>query len=320
MPVFPRPGQSYYAMPPVPAPSESSFTNSFGKVLPPVQYFEMDSGRAAYYSIPPVAQKASNATTAPDRVLFIHGIQTCAIDMLPLAQALHFSFLSSHFVLFDLWGHGLSEAPFQPYEASLFHLIIDKLLDYLKWPTAHLLGYAFGGALAVGYVALRPQRVSSYTLVAPAGLFRRSELSAEQQACLSDEGDEKEVLGCVLGILEGGPVAIPSDWKERVARGEVVAEAVRAWQMVKHTGHAAAVVAMFRDGGLSDNEASFVAAVGTGVKNMVVLGELDGIVGKEQLADLGFKDVHVVKEAGHGLVRERVPEVKALVEEFWRSL
>ena len=318
--VLPRPGAPYNSsQPPIPGPSESFFTQSFGTLLPPAKYLHTNNGKAAYYEMPP-SSPGTNPDALLDRVLFIHGVQTPALGMFPLAHALHTSFPAAHFVLFDLWGHGLSDTPTVPYEAALFHQLIDALLDHLNWPAAHLVGYSFGGALTVGYVASRPSRVNSFTLVAPAGLLHFVNFTAEQQVHIRDGGDEVATRNCVLEILEGGPLVVPSDWKERVAQGEVVAQAVKEWQMREHPGHTASVVAVFRDGGVMDRDEEFVRAVGTGLKNLVILGEKDDVCSKEQLDGLGFKDVKVVEGAGHGVVRERVPEVVAFIVDFWRGL
>lgn len=318
--VLPRPSSVHTSpQPPIPGPSEEAFTKAFGTLLPPAKYLYTQHGKAAYYE-KSLSSSVSAENAVPDRVLFIHGVQTPALGMFPLARALHRSFQASHFALLDLWGHGLSDTPVVPHDAALFHDLIDALLDHLNWPTAHLVGFSFGGALTVGYVASRPMRVSSFALVAPAGLIPFSGFSAEQQAHIRGGGDEVAAKDCILGILEGGPIKVPSDWKERVAKGEVVAEAVREWQMREHPGHTATVVAVFRDGGVIDRDEVFKKAVGTGVKNVVVLGEEDDVCTKEQLEQLGFKNVHVIEGAGHGVVRENVSEVAGCVGEFWKSL
>jgi pimeloyl-ACP methyl ester carboxylesterase len=239
--------------------------------------------------------------------------------MLPLARALHDSFPEKHFVLLDLWGHGLSDTPIVPHEASLFHGLIDALLDELKWSSAHLVGFSFGGALTVGYVTSRTSRVQSFTLVAPAGLIPLSGFDAEGQAHLRGGGDEVAARKFVIDVLQGGEEVVPKDWKERVGKGEIVAEALRQWQMREHKGHGASVVGVFRDGGVMDNDAKFMEAVKTGVPNFVVLGELDDVCTKDQLVDLGFRDVKVVPDVGHEVVRARVPEVAKFIGGFWRG-
>jgi pimeloyl-ACP methyl ester carboxylesterase len=318
--VLPRPGASLKPpRPPIPGPSEEAFTQTFGTLLPRVKYTHTPHGKAAYYEKDLSASNSPN-NAVPDRVLFIHGVQTPALGMFPLACALHGTFNASHFVLLDIWGHGLSDTPIVPHDASLFLELIDALLNELEWPTAHLVGYSFGGRLTVGYAASRPQRVSSFTLIAPAGLLRFKEFSEEQQAHLRAGADEVAARKCVFDILGGSDETVLSDWEERVAKGEVVAEAIRAWQLREHAGHAASVVGVFRDGGVMDRDEEFVKAVETGVPHVVVLGETDEVCSKKQLQELGFRDVHVVGRVGHGVVRESVAEVAGIIGMFWKRL
>jgi pimeloyl-ACP methyl ester carboxylesterase len=316
--VLPRPGTTFSLQSPIPGPSESFFTSTFGALLPPAQYLQTENGKAAYYSMPPSA--TIDIAQTPDRVLLIHGVQTPAIGMLPLTRVLQNSFPHAHFVLIDLWGHGLSDTPVIPHEAAVFHGLFDSLLDHLQWPSAHLIGFSFGGSLTVGYTASRPSRVSSFTLVAPAGLIRIEALPEEDQHNLMYGVDEDEVRKLVLRFLEGGELIVPGDWQERVAKGEVVAQAVKEWQMREHPGHTASVVAMFRDGGAMYNHDNFGKAARTGIPSLVVLGENDDLCTEEQLRGYGFKDVFVVPQAGHGVVREQVPEVAGFITNFWNGL
>ncbi|KAE9974197.1 hypothetical protein EG328_003983 [Venturia inaequalis] len=317
--VLPRPGDKLTSNPPISGPTEEAFTNQFGKLLPPAKYLTTSNGKAAYYDFPPSVPTSAQVT--PDRVIFIHGVQTPALGLLPLASSLQASFPESHFVLLDLWGHGLTDTPILPHEASLFHRLIDELLDDLKWPTVHLVGFSFGGALTVGYVATRSARVKSFTLVAPAGLIKSASLSEEERNFLGKGSDETEARKWVIRFLEGSPHPIvPPDWRERVARGEVVAPAIKDWQMREHAGHVASVVAIFRDGGLIDNQEMFARAVKTGILSTVVLGGEDGICSKEELGELGFRNVYVVPGTGHNVVREKVPEVAGFISEFWKKL
>ncbi|KAF1847685.1 alpha/beta-hydrolase [Cucurbitaria berberidis CBS 394.84] len=328
--VLPRPKA------PIPGPAEAIFTKVFGRLLPPAKYLNTVNGRAAYYEVLPSHHSApgdldelhsfsslslapGDSSHTPDRVLFIHGVQTPALGMLPLARALHAKFPGAHLVLVDLWGHGLSDTPVLPHDPNLFHQLLDALLDRLEWPSAHLVGYSFGGALTVGYVVSRSKRVQSFTLVAPAGLIRSSKFTAEEQGHLRGD-DEAAAREWVLEFLEGGDLVVPADWRERVGRGEIVAEAVRDWQMREHSGHAATVVAVFRDGGVMDKDAEFVRAARTGIPSLVVLGAKDDLCSEEELKELGFANVAVVPEVGHGVVRERAPQVAAFISDFWMGL
>lgn len=319
--VLPRPGGAPSSLKtPIPGPAEAAFTETFGTLLPPVKYLHTANGKAAYYEVlPSYTFPPGNNSHTPDRVLFIHGVQTPALGMLPLARALQISFPKAHFVLIDLWGHGMSDTPVVPHDTSLFHQLLDALLDQLAWSSTHLIGFSFGGALTVGYAASRSLRVQSFTLVAPAGLIRSSNFTSEQQGHLRGD-DEAAARKWVLELLEGGELVVPTDWKERVGRGEIVAEAVREWQMREHPGHVASVVAMFRDGGAMDNDAEFVRAVRTGIPSLVVLGEMDDLCSERELNELGFTNVAVVPQIGHSVVREKVLEVTAFIGDFWEKL
>lgn len=316
--VLPRPGEKLSSPqpPPIPGPTEQAFTETFGTLLPSAKYINTPKGNAAYYELLPSSARTSSQT--PDRVLLIHGIQTPALGMFPLARALHTSFPTTHFVLLDNWGHGLSDTPVLPFEPSLFLELIDALLDRLGWPTVHLIGFSFGGALAVRYTASRTKRVQSLVLVAPAGLIPLSGFSLTEKAHLRGGGDEAAARDWILEWLGG--LSVPADWKERVAKGEIVSEAVRSWQMRENPGHTAAVVAVFRDGGVMDSDEVFAATAKTGVPIVAVLGETDDVVSQEQLNKLGFGNVAVVPDAGHEVVRKRVPEVAKHVSDFWANL
>ncbi|KAF2125617.1 alpha/beta-hydrolase [Dothidotthia symphoricarpi CBS 119687] len=318
---LPRPGGApSVSKTPIPGPAEAAFTETFGTLLPPAKYLNTVHGNAAYYEMLPSGSLSSeNSPQIPDRVLFIHGVQTPALGMLPLARALHASFPHAHFVLVDLWGHGLSDTPVIPHDSNLFHQLIDALLDQLNWPSAHLIGFSFGGALTVGYAASRSSRVQSFTLVAPAGLYSSSNFKVEELGYLRGD-DEAAARKWVLQWLEGGELVVPADWKERVGKGEIVAEAVREWQMREHSGHVASVVAVVRDGGIMDNDAEFVKAVHTGIPSHAILGGTDDVCSQHQLEEVGFANVAVIPQVGHGVVRERVSEVAALIHEFWTGL
>lgn len=317
--VLPRPGGlSREADSPVSAPPESAFTKVFGTLLPPAEYLKTSTGRAAYYDIPP--SSSGGNSTVPERVLLVHGVQTPALGLLPLVRTLQKEFPYTHFVLFDHWGHGLSDTPIRPHEPSLFHHLIDALLDHLDWPDTHMIGYSFGGSLTAGYVASRTSRVKSFIMVAPAGLLRISNLSSEEQGHMRGGGDEEAAQKWVHSWLEGGELIVPEDWEERVSNGEVVATAIKRWELQEHAGHAASVVGIVRDGHCFENHATFIEAAHAGLPSLVVLGELDGLCTKKDLEDLGLSNVVVVPRAGHGVVRENVPEVATLIGDFWKAI
>ncbi|KAE8140857.1 Alpha/Beta hydrolase protein [Aspergillus pseudotamarii] len=321
--VLPRPGTapSSDAAQSIPAPSEAAFVATFGNRLPPASYLQTPHGKAAYYELLPSSPTSTDGSQPVSRVLFVHGVQTPAIGLQPLAGALSSRFPSAHCVLVDLWGHGLTETPFVAHDPALFHGLLEALLVHLGWDDAHLIGYSFGGSTTASFAAAHPERVASMVLVAPAGLRRTALLDEVQRGYLrGGEGLEEAARDWILEVLEGGRLVVPSDWKERVGRGEVVAEAVRDWEMKEHAGHVASVVAIFRDGGVFDKHAEFAKAATTEIQCRCILGELDDLCSMQDLHELGLQDVVVVPQVGHGVVREKVPEVAGFIEDFWHRL
>lgn len=316
--VLPRPGAtSGSQQKAIQGPTEASFVEAFGQLLPSAQFLITDIGKAAYFEFPPLSE--DSCSRPQSRVLLIHGVQTPALGLLPLIRNLQKISPHAHFVVVDLWGHGLSDTPLAPHDAALFHHLLDTLLDHLAWSSVHLIGYSFGGSLTAGYVTLRSSRLQSFTLVAPAGLIPLSMFSAEEQDIFLGN-DEVAAKNWILGWLEGGDLVVPTDWKERVAKGEVVAEAVREWEVREHPGHAASVVGIFRDGGVMDNHAKFLTAARTGIPSLAILGELDTICSEARLNEQGFGNVTTLPQVGHGVVRERASEVAGLISGFWKEI
>ena len=154
----------------VPAPTETAFTTAFGTLLPTAKFLATKHGRVAYYDL--AQTNSSHRSPTRERILFLHGIQTPALGLLPLAKSLQDASPFAQMVLVDLYGHGLSDTPITPHTPKLFQCLIANLLDQLEWPLAHLVGYSFGGALTVGFAAAYPSRVQSCSLIAPAGRMR----------------------------------------------------------------------------------------------------------------------------------------------------
>ncbi|KAJ5948131.1 valacyclovir hydrolase [Penicillium verhagenii] len=317
--VLPRPGTNNTSNSPqvIKAPSEEAFTSIFGNLLPKASYLETPIGRAAYYSLPPTT---STSTKTP-RVLFIHGVQTPALGLQPLYKAISARFPSAHYVLVDLWGHGLSDTPVVPHTPELFHTLLLALMEELGWADAHVVGYSFGASTTASFVARYPSRVSSMVLVAPAGLVRSAQFDEVERGYLvGGEGvDEDAAREWGIGWLEGGELVVPADWEERVGRGEVVAEAVREWEGRVHEGHVGSVVGILRDGGVFDNHAAFEQAAETKTPSLCILGELDDLCSVQELKDVGLSNVAVVSGVGHGVVRQSVPEVVDLMDALYRA-
>ena len=320
--VLPRPGATISGETrSIQAPSEAAFVATFGSLLPAASYIQTPHGRAAYYELSPSSPAPADCKNPITRVIFLHGVQTPAIGLQPLASTLSSRFPYAQCVLVDLWGHGLTETPVMPHDATLFHSLVEALLVHLGWDNAHFVGYSFGASTTASFAAAYPERVASMALVAPAGLFGSAQFDDVQRSYLrGGEGVEDRAQEWIVEWLEGGKLVVPSDWKERVQRGEIVAEAVRDWQMKKHEGHIASVVGMVRDGGALDKHADFAEAAKKDIQSLCVLGELDDLCSVQILNSVGMHNVHVVPQVGHGVVRQEVAEVARLIEEFWKDI
>ncbi|KAL9468276.1 hypothetical protein ACSS6W_009970 [Trichoderma asperelloides] len=320
--VLPRPGTSLLeTRQPIHAPNEVDFTAVFGKILPEASYLPTKNGRIAFYELPPSSPSPPDNATAISRVLLVHGVQTPAIGLQPLASALSVRFPHAKCILVDLWGHGLTDTPFTAHDAGLFHELLESLFLHLGWENAHVVGYSFGASVTASFAAARPERVASMVLVAPAGFIRQELFNELQKSYLrGGEGLEEPAKEWILDFLEGGQLVVPPDWKETVGRGEVVAEAVRDWEMKNHEGHAASVVAIFRDGGVLDNSAEFARAAEKGVKYLYILGELDDVCSPQDLSDIGVQNFVIIPQVGHAVVREKAPEVAQSIANFWHKI
>jgi len=98
----------------------------------------------------------------PDLVL-LHGLASDhAFWFLRFAPALRDRW---RITLFDLRGHGHSDAPPTGYSTRDMAGDLDGLLDHLGLAGVHLAGHSFGGAIALHYAALRPDRVRSLAVI-----------------------------------------------------------------------------------------------------------------------------------------------------------
>ncbi|KAL6856822.1 alpha/beta-hydrolase [Trichoderma novae-zelandiae] len=320
--VLPRPGATAPETSRIiSAPSESAFVAAFGQLLPQASFLQTRNGRIAFYELPPSSITSGQTASPITRILFVHGIQTCAIGLQPLASTLSARFPTAQCVLVDLWGHGLTDTPFVAHDAALAHDLLESLMVHIGWEDAHFVGFSLGGSLSASFAAARPERVASLTLIASAGFVRQGQFDEVQKSYLrGGEGIEEQAKAWILDFLEGGDLVVPPDWKARVDRGEVVAEAVRQWQMKNHEGHVASVVALFRDAGVLDNDEEFAKAAKTGIRTLCILGQLDDIVSEQDFHSIGMQNTVLVPQAGHAVVREKVPEVAGLIERFWKEL
>jgi naphthoate synthase len=121
---------------------------------------------------------------AGEPLLLLHGFTGSTESMRELAESLAAEY---RVISVDLLGHGRSDAPPDPSRYALEMCAGDlaRLLDALGLSRAHVMGYSLGGRIALGFAALRPQRVSSAVLIgASAGI---ADPRARAERVLADE-------------------------------------------------------------------------------------------------------------------------------------
>ena len=193
-------------------------------------------------------------------------------------------------VRYDIRPFGESTRPDKPY------VVPDDLLavmDHLKIQRAHLVGHSFGGAAALDFALLHPDRVTSLVLVSapPNGL--------------APPPDEVKQMGAIFAAVKDGDAAILKAWMDHpiwavsrtrpaVAR-ELEAITARNLAIFRMTAPPYAPVTPPAVGRLKDVTAP----------TLVIVGDAD-TPGIRQGADLEAREIpgatrHVVQGADHGL-------------------
>jgi pimeloyl-ACP methyl ester carboxylesterase len=113
--------------------------------------------------LPPVVPPA--AGEAPI-VVFIHGLLTDSLASYYFTLGPAFAAEGMDVIMYDLRGHGRTTRPPTGYRIEHFVEDLDALLDALEVTRpVHLVGNSFGGSIAFGLAALRPDRVASVTAI-----------------------------------------------------------------------------------------------------------------------------------------------------------
>lgn len=95
-------------------------------------------------------------------LVLIHGLAAnLGFWQLPIVRPLS---RLCNLTLYDLRGHGRSEAPAHGYSPLIMATDLARLLDHLALEKVHLLAHSFGGAIAMAFAALWPERVRSLIL------------------------------------------------------------------------------------------------------------------------------------------------------------
>ena len=101
-------------------------------------------------------------------IVLLHGFTADSQSWAPLEKALG---TAPALIRIDLPGHGRSPRRAITGFADLARMLVEAFDDATRaHDRVHLLGHSLGGALALAIADIRPRRVASLTLIAPAGL------------------------------------------------------------------------------------------------------------------------------------------------------
>lgn len=99
-------------------------------------------------------------------VVFIHGLGSSSMGFWRTIE--HFRAHSQHVIAPDLPGHGASEAPPEVSPEHVFMGLLEALDQVIEAPV-FLVGNSLGGAMALQYSLVRPEKVRGLVLCSPGG-------------------------------------------------------------------------------------------------------------------------------------------------------
>ncbi|MDR3052239.1 MAG: alpha/beta hydrolase [Coriobacteriales bacterium] len=98
-----------------------------------------------------------------DPVIMLHGLLTnLSLYYFIIAPAIA---REHHVVLYDLRSHGLSERSTEGYTLELLSGDLLALMETLRIPRAHLVGYSYGGSIALYTALTHPDKVGRLALI-----------------------------------------------------------------------------------------------------------------------------------------------------------
>jgi len=158
----------------------------------------LDGDRRLERKIRLVLRRAGGGEPGRQVVVLLHGSPGSGRELQELA-----SLLSSRYrvIVPDLPGFGLSERRLPDYSSRAHAGYVLQILESLKVPSAHIVGFSLGGAVALQLYDLAPDRVRSMTLL--------SATAVQELELLGDYHLNHLVHGLQLGALWGLREAFP---------------------------------------------------------------------------------------------------------------
>ncbi len=201
----------------------------------------------------------------------------------------------------DLPGHGGSQKEVSDGSVAGLAAAVLAYMEAAGLDKAHLVGHSLGGAIAINVAATAAERVTSLTLIAPAGLGR--EVSQDFIEGFIGESRARK-LRPVLEMLVADPRLITADMVEEVLKFKRLDGAIAALRAIADANFKGNT----QRGSLREALASLAVPV------QVIWGEEDQIIPARHTDDLPAP-VKVVRIAGAGHIphMEKAAEVNAAI-------
>jgi pimeloyl-ACP methyl ester carboxylesterase len=213
---------------------------------------------------------------------------------------------------YDLYGRGDSDRPQGPYNAELYLMQLEKLIEQRAVPKPfHLLGQSMGGAIATLYANRHPENVKSLILLCPAGLGVRASFT---QRILT-----LPLLGDLL-IAWFGDRILKRNFLENFA-GPPPAELTQAYhRQFEGQGYKESLLATLRDFDFQHIEAEYGAWGRLGKPTLVLWGTADKVISSsyhKRLKELvPQSQITLLEAAGHAISYENAETVNSSILKF----
>ncbi|WP_434362296.1 acetoin dehydrogenase dihydrolipoyllysine-residue acetyltransferase subunit [Parasalinivibrio latis] len=257
---------------------------------PAYQFLELAAGKLRY------AKRDGEGTP----ILLVHGFGGDLDNWLFNIDA-----FSQPVYALDLPGHGqsfktLPSADLNSLVSAVFALMEDRELERVN-----LVGHSMGGAVCASLAAKHPQRVSSVTLISPAGFG--DEINGDYIEGFVSATSRRE-LTPVLKLLFADPSLVTramADDMMKYKRLDGVQDALTSLSK-----------ALFESGKQRINVPDLLAS--TGIPVQVIWGEKDTVIPASQAVALPGASVTTLPNAGHMAMMEEAGEVNKLIAEISR--
>ncbi|HEY0694456.1 MAG TPA: alpha/beta hydrolase [Kribbella sp.] len=242
--------------------------------------------------LPPVVAPAEGRAPV---VVLIHGMLYDSLASYYFTLGPKFAADGMDVVMYDLRGHGRTSRPATGYRLEQHVEDLDRLLDALEiTEPVHLVGNSFGGSVAFGLAAARPERVATITAIEaepPVEGWRQrlGEGLAKAKPWLSEEETFE-----LISQARGGHTARLSRAAGKLLQATTIAEDV--------------LVSRIIDAGLSALKCPVLALYGD---ESVLMEQVDYL--QSTLANCR---VVVLPEQGHSVLIERTDEVSELIRDW----